>query len=502
MATYVISPSPYQTVLDTNGNPVVGALITTYLAGTSTPVATYTDVTGVTPNTQPIVADSAGRWSAWLDVTLSYKFAITDSLGVPIRTVDNIMGGVSPSAASIDVLGTAGETLAAGKAVYLSDGSGSKTAGRWYLADSANPYSSSNAVLVGMTQAAIATGSPGLIRTSGIVTGLTGLTIGLTYYVGSGGVLTATAPANPRVVGLANTATSLMLASIPPVALARNGINDFRLTLETGVPVSFSDQLAKTTIYCTPYTGTRLALFDSAGVATIYSSVEFSLAIPGGTLGIFDIFCYANAGVPTLEFLAWTNDTTRATAIVRTTTGVLTKSGDLTRRYLGTYRTTTAAGQTEDSTAKRLLYNYENRALRDLYKTDATASWSYATATIRQVRATATNQVEAVLGVGDALIVAQYGVAAGNDQASLQPHLYGVGLDSTTAFAAQMVGGISITGPTANMQLAGVASVNLKPAAGYHTITMLEKGPGAGTTTWFGSATYATSAVLTGAIWN
>jgi hypothetical protein len=41
-----------------------------------------------------------------------------------------------------------------------------------------------------------------------------------------------------------------------------NGVQDFRLTLESGVPVSSTDQTAKTTLYATPYLGNRIALFE------------------------------------------------------------------------------------------------------------------------------------------------------------------------------------------------------------------------------------------------
>ena len=43
-ATGTITPSPFQLILDSAGNPVNAGCIWTYTAGTSTPVATYTDV--------------------------------------------------------------------------------------------------------------------------------------------------------------------------------------------------------------------------------------------------------------------------------------------------------------------------------------------------------------------------------------------------------------------------------------------------------------------------
>jgi len=77
---------------DNDGNPLAGGLIYTYTAGTTTPAATYTTYTGGTANTNPIVLDSAGRTPAqiWLTAGSSYKFVLQTSLGVTIKTDDNI----------------------------------------------------------------------------------------------------------------------------------------------------------------------------------------------------------------------------------------------------------------------------------------------------------------------------------------------------------------------------------------------------------------------------
>jgi lysophospholipase L1-like esterase len=80
--------------LDNNANPLTGGLVYTYLAGTTTPAATYTSSSGGTANTNPIVLDSAGRPPAevWLTAATQYKFVLKDSSGVLIGTYDNIRG--------------------------------------------------------------------------------------------------------------------------------------------------------------------------------------------------------------------------------------------------------------------------------------------------------------------------------------------------------------------------------------------------------------------------
>jgi len=114
-------------------------------------------------------------------------------------------------------VGTAGETLLAGDVAYLSSGSGGKTAGLWYKADSANAYSSTLPVLA-MVPAGITSGSSGTFRLAGAMPGLSALTLGATYYVGTTGALTATAPTNARVVGVADTTTSLIITPNPPAS--------------------------------------------------------------------------------------------------------------------------------------------------------------------------------------------------------------------------------------------------------------------------------------------
>jgi len=79
---------------DDNGIPLAGGLIYTYVAGSTTPLATYTSVTGVTNNTNPIILNAAGRPDAeiWLDDAYKYKFILKDATNVQIWSMDNITG--------------------------------------------------------------------------------------------------------------------------------------------------------------------------------------------------------------------------------------------------------------------------------------------------------------------------------------------------------------------------------------------------------------------------
>lgn len=74
---------------DNSGNPLAGGKVYTYAAGTLTPQATYTDSTGGTPNSNPVVLDSAGRAQIWFSPA-SYKLILKTSADVTLMTIDNV----------------------------------------------------------------------------------------------------------------------------------------------------------------------------------------------------------------------------------------------------------------------------------------------------------------------------------------------------------------------------------------------------------------------------
>lgn len=95
----LISPAPILQFFSDAGDPLAGGKLYTYIAGTTTPQTTYTDQTGVTANTNPVILNARGEASVWLG-TSSYKFLLKTSLEVTIWTIDNIAGAgtnVSPT---------------------------------------------------------------------------------------------------------------------------------------------------------------------------------------------------------------------------------------------------------------------------------------------------------------------------------------------------------------------------------------------------------------------
>lgn len=211
-----------------------------------------------------------------------------------------------------------------------------------------------------------------------------------------------------------------------------------RLTLATGVPVTTTDQTAKTTVYFTPYKGNRISLYDGSSGWDTLEFTEKSVAVPATTTTPFDVFAYNNGGTVALEALSWSNDTTRATALAYQD-GIEVKTGATTRRYLGTCRTTGVSGQTEDSQANRLVWNRYNQVLRMLKKTDS-SSHDYNTAAWRAWNNDATILYSFMVGIlEDALnaeLVSELIRDAGTDgYPSTQIYLNGSGIGNNTVLS-------------------------------------------------------------------
>ena len=96
MTNYYLCPwaAVFQYFTDT-GIVLSGGLVNTYLAGTSTPQATYTDITGTVPNANPIMLLSNGRLPAsiWQPGGVALKIIVTDANGNQLGpTFDQVQG--------------------------------------------------------------------------------------------------------------------------------------------------------------------------------------------------------------------------------------------------------------------------------------------------------------------------------------------------------------------------------------------------------------------------
>lgn len=268
---------------------------------------------------------------------------------------------------------------------------------------------------------------------------------------------------------------------------------DGRLTLTSGTPVTTGDVTAASTLYYVPYVGNRIALY-TAGAWEALEFTQRSIALSGLTAGKpYDVFIYNNAGTPTLELLVWTNDTTRATALAYQD-GVLCKSGALDRRYLGTIYTS-GTTTTEDTLAKRWVWNYYNRVNRRMEKLASTASWTYTTSVIRQANADVANQLDYVVGVAEDTVYAELNCRVANSSANIAFQI-GIGVDVTNALGAAQSWGT--TGAATNYALARCAIHSMPTSPGRHFLAWCEWSSASGTMTWEGQSTFGLQGMVRG----
>lgn len=273
-----------------------------------------------------------------------------------------------------------------------------------------------------------------------------------------------------------------------------------RLTTETAVPVSTSDRIAQSTVYFTPYKGSKIGLYTGS-LWEVCSFTEFSLALTGLTTDKnYDLFA-TDSGSCTIVLstgTAWTDGTTRAAALALQN-GIYVLGSDHTKRWLGTLRTTSTT-TTEDSAKKRFVWNAANQIQRNLQcPAETTDTWAYSTATWRQARASTTNQFEVISGdastVVDVRVVASAIGSADNVTGSI-----GIGLDSTSTLATNALAGRGCGSTQCTM----VSTLSGPSGLGYHTYAWLEIGNGTATMTWNGDAGVVgvVNSGLTGTLWN
>jgi hypothetical protein len=130
-----LSPTPKLQFFGTDGLPLVGGKLYTYAAGTTTPLASYTDHTGNTANTNPVILDSNGEADVWLPDTTSYKYVLKTSADVTLYTVDYIsvpvttnsfasppvIGSGTPNAATFTTLNVTGAAIFESTADFTED---------------------------------------------------------------------------------------------------------------------------------------------------------------------------------------------------------------------------------------------------------------------------------------------------------------------------------------------------------------------------------------------
>jgi hypothetical protein len=248
-----------------------------------------------------------------------------------------------------------------------------------------------------------------------------------------------------------------------------------RLTLTSGTPVTTSDVTGATSVYYTPYLHDIINLWTGSAWTPVQFT-EQTLALGTVTSGLpYDVFGYLSSGALALEKLAWTNGTTRATAITLQD-GRYCKSGDKTRLYLGTFYSS-GTTTTEDSLLKRYLFNAYNRRFRAL-KFFLSSSHSY-NGGYRYWNNSAASRVEFLLGLAeDAISSAVYG------ECSITSSTFGIvaqNMDVNNAFDSFFY--LNPAGSGTNGFAASAIS-SYSAGVGFHYIAALESSASSGSNTF------------------
>lgn len=276
-----------------------------------------------------------------------------------------------------------------------------------------------------------------------------------------------------------------------------------RLTLQSGVPVMSTTQSAKTTLYYTPYVGDELPIYDGTDMAqTTFAELSVlttdtaksPAAITGNAVN--DWFVWNDAGTIRLGHGPnWTSDTVRSagTALVMVN-GVLLNSVSITNgpaasrgTYVGTTRSNGSSqldwifgAAASGGTAGFLgVWNAYNRVDVSTTVYDNGAPYSYASATVRQARASAGNQVTFVSGLAEDAWIANASSEMQTVASSGAFNTSGIGLDNTAGFTGPRS---IIYTPLASVLVGSTAPSLTQTTLGVHAVYRNEGGNGSANT--------------------
>lgn len=275
-----------------------------------------------------------------------------------------------------------------------------------------------------------------------------------------------------------------------------------RLTLASVTPVMNTSVTGSVTVYYTPFNGNLVPIYDGTNVVpTIFTEVaqattdttKSPAAVAASSL--YDIFVWNDSGtIRATRGPAWTNATTRSLALARTN-GILLNASTITNgpaANRGTYVGTVAsnASSTIDfiygapGTAAVLnVWNMYNRMDVCTACCENTASWNYATNTVRPPNGSTHSSVTFVSGAREECIDASFQCRAQTTTANIAMSI-GLALDSTTAYDKNAQ---SIAQVTATNQIFLNVANTYPPQLGQHFVQALENSPSAATVTYAGT---------------
>jgi hypothetical protein len=199
---------------------VTSAIQTQLNAKVNSSGGTLTNGSIVTPTRLDVKQDIRANLDTYATTATNGQIVFATDEKQMYQVVDNQLVSIGGQAIIKPI---AGENLSVGNLVYISTGTGNdsgRTSGRAYKTDASND---DRVEVIGFVSKAASTGNAVEIQTSGLITGLSGLTAGQMYYASPStpGAITSTPPSTGGqwivAIGVAYNSTSLVLN---PVASA------------------------------------------------------------------------------------------------------------------------------------------------------------------------------------------------------------------------------------------------------------------------------------------
>ena len=479
-------------------NALAGGQVYTYVPGSSTPKTTWfnADQASNHQNSNPILLDVNG--CAIIYGAGSYRFVVQDSLGNTVY--DQVTADTSASNSTFWA-GLAGGTA---NAITVTDAGFNGADGS--VINFLPLHTNTGAATLNPSSYFVS--APAILQPT--ASGPAALT--------SSCIVTNSPTGNAISVVWSNTAQAfLLLTPCPPSSSAATivPVPQGYLTLSSDVNnvVITTDTTAATTVYYTPYNGNQIPIYNGTNfVNETFSQLSLALTSSFSSDAAYDVCVFLNGGVPTLVgSVAWSNSSggssARGTAAaIQRVGGIWVNSAQITGTNGATTYTIPAqqctivgsilidgtAGQVSDylswgQSRKWATWNFYNRLPIVLQAGDSTASWTYATATVRASNNASANSITAFTGLAEEPINAQFVQfikTAGSGSATIY---IGIGLNSTTAFSGtQGVLFGSFNGGNLGVADSAVANYVAAPSLGTNVLDCLEEGNAANTNTFNG----------------
>lgn len=315
-------------------------------------------------------------------------------------------------------------------------------------------------------------------------------------------------PSAADIAGLAGGAPGVSSLNGQTGALVGYSPPQGRLTLTSGVAVPSASVAGAATVYYTPAVGSIVPVYDGTHFVptpfaelsqTTTDTTKSPAAVAASSL--YDIFVWNDAGtIRATRGPAWTNDTTRSAGTALVLVGgiylnnAVITNGPAAQRgtYVGTIRSnasstidfifgTAAAG---GGAAFFYVWNLYNQAYFQTEVNDTTASWTYASATVRAANNSTSNRISFVSGLAINGFNGNYQDTLSVPGVINAYGFFGVSLDTTAAL--QKYSRV-INNTTTGALAAANSAVGVFPAQiGAHFLQAVEASDGTNTATFQG----------------